>query len=513
MKKYIFILLCILLTLPTFAKMLRFGIYSMQDFHYFRLVEFDKCIKDGQIPCRWASDAGLGYGEPLFNFYGQMPYVIGEGFHLTGLSLVDSLKLTFIFSLIGSAISMFVLSKKIWNDNFSALVSSILYIYAPYRAVDVWVRGALPEALSFVLFPLILLFFEKYLDRKKRRDLLAFSASFAVLILTHNLSVVLFAPILIIWIPYRLWITKKIKLTPYLLVGFFLSILLSAFYLLPVMFESKFVNLESTTIGYFDFRGHFVTIYQLLFSRFWGYGGSVFGPEDGLNLSIGLFQWLIPVLILVALFITKKISRYKDFIVLFLIGWICLLLTHNKSTPIWLTLPFMKYIQFPWRFLGVAVFAFSLSVGVFAKILENQKVAISLVLIVGVIAWSVGFFREDIWYNLGDKDLTSGQKWVEQTRASIGDFWPRGKDVPVSPSPEKTNQFELVERRSNQVTYEILGSDQNISLPVSDFPGWIREYADNGRTVVLKFKNTPVRTLGNMISLSALLIVMAVLLL
>src|SRR5581483_131743 len=135
--------------IPTFFAMLKFGIFSMEDFHYFRLLEFDKCIQHLQIPCRWAADSGAGYGEPLFNFYGQFVYAFGEIFHLLSFSKIDSLKITFMSSLLLSAISMFFLARKIWGNNLSAFLSSILYLYAPYRAVDVWVRGALPEAFSF----------------------------------------------------------------------------------------------------------------------------------------------------------------------------------------------------------------------------------------------------------------------------------------------------------------------------------------------------------------------------
>src|SRR5258708_5691541 len=98
-KKNKFILFVIVLSIPTFVLMLRYGIFSMQDFHLFRLIEFDKCIKALQFPCRWAPDSGAGFGEPIFNFYGQFPYWIGEMFHLISFAFTDSIKLLFILSL------------------------------------------------------------------------------------------------------------------------------------------------------------------------------------------------------------------------------------------------------------------------------------------------------------------------------------------------------------------------------------------------------------------------------
>src|SRR3989344_5050765 len=114
--------LVILLSIPTFWRLFMPGIHSMQDFHLFRLQQFDKCVQNFQIPCRWAPDAGLGYGEPLFNFYGQFAYAVGEIFHLVGFNFINSLKILFILSLVGSGVGMFFLAKRIWKNDFAALV-------------------------------------------------------------------------------------------------------------------------------------------------------------------------------------------------------------------------------------------------------------------------------------------------------------------------------------------------------------------------------------------------------
>lgn len=468
-KKNIYLVLTILICTPTIYRMLQPGIYSMQDFHLFRLFEFDKCIQNFQFPCRWSPDSGLGYGEPLFNFYGQATYWVGEVFHKMGLSFIDSIKSIFIISLIGSGISMFFLSKKIWKTNYSALISSIVYVYAPYRAVDVWVRGALPEAFGFLVFPLIILAIEE-------RRTIWFGVLLSLLILTHNLSLILFLPFILTWIFYRkFW--KSIY-------GFLLAFGLSSFYILPVIFESKFINLENTIHGYFDFRAHFVTIQQLLFSRFWGYGGSTWGPTDGLSLSVGQFQWILPCIVFIYIIIKKKINTNKEFLIFFVLGWFYLLLTHNKSTFIWNILPFMAYIQFPWRFLGVATFSFSLACGLAASIFNKHSLLIAVAIVILVIFFNFSFFKEDIWYRVGDNFFLTGSEWNRQRTASIGDFWPNfGHKIPDTPSDGKFINY---------------------------FPGWIpNNYIDglipsNGSV----FKDTPVRKLGNWLSMMTVVILM-----
>ncbi len=481
MKKYLPLIVLFLLSIPTFSLMLRYGIFSMQDFHYFRLFEFDKCIRGLQIPCRWAADSGAGYGEPLFNFYGQLPYVIGELFHLLTLSKIDSLKIVFIISLVGSSFSMFLFARKIWGNNLSAIVSSIVYLYAPYRAVDVWVRGALPEAVSFIFFPLIILEIEKYLEGKKRRDLLLFSLFVSFLILNHNLSVILFLPFLIIWIVFRFLQIRKTKPFIFLGIAGIFSFLISVFYILPVIFESKFVDINSTTVGYFDWRAHFVTIKQLFVSRFWGYGGSTWGDQDGLSLSLGQLQLIVPSVTLLIIILRKKMSKDSlNFIIFVLIGVVCLFLTHNKSTIIWNLLPFMKYIQFPWRFLGVAVFSFSIASGLLVKEFKKYQLLISGLVILLTITFNFNFFRPDIWFSFSDHDLETGQMWDTSRFASIGDYWPNfGHKIPEKISDGKYINY---------------------------FPGWNYQPDKNGliSSQGAVFTNTPVRSIGNLISLSAI---------
>lgn len=462
LSKYALVVLIILITIPTFARMLRPGIYSMQDFHFFRLFEFNKCIEMWTFPCRWAPDAGLGYGEPLFNFYGQLPYLVGEIFYKFGLSFNDSIKALFIFTIVGSGVSMFFLSKKIWKNNFSAIISSVLYVYAPYRAVDIWVRGALPEAFSFLIFPLIVLSIEA-------NSLLWFSVTLSLLVLTHNLSLVLFLPILIIWAIYK----KFWKVIP----GSLMAFCLSAFYVLPVIFESKYVNLESTIRGYFDFRAHFVTLSQIFLSRFWGYGGSTWGTSDGLSLSVGQVQWVLIFVVLILVLIKWKNFNNKNFFILFFAAVFYLFLTHNKSSFIWESLPFMAYIQFPWRFLGVATFCLSLASGVVVLFFRNNKIVLTTVIVLAAIILNVNYFREDIWYNVSDNYFLAGQEWDRQRSASIGDFWPNfGHPIPQKPSE---------------------------GLFINYFPGWIPDNHNNG--LIPKngsvFKDTTTRKIGNAISL------------
>ena len=67
--------LLLVLIIPTFSFLIKPGLYwnMHDDMQLVRQLEMDKCLKDGQIPCRWTPDLGYGYGYPLFNFYPPLP--------------------------------------------------------------------------------------------------------------------------------------------------------------------------------------------------------------------------------------------------------------------------------------------------------------------------------------------------------------------------------------------------------------------------------------------------------
>lgn len=539
-KGYFVYLIILILTLPTFAGMLRPGIFSMQDPHLFRLFEFSRCVDDWQLPCRWAPDATFGYGQPLFNFYAQASYFLGAIFHLLGFQLIDSLKLLFILSIAGSAVSMFFLAKQMWKNSLAALLASVIYVYAPYRALDVWVRGALPEAVSFALFPIIMLYFNKFIEDKKQRDLLLLSFFSALLVITHNLSAFMFGFFLSIWGGFVVVTRGNFRLIFPLIGAFIFSLLISAFYILPLLLESQFVHFASTTTGYFDFRAHFTTLYQLLISRFWGYGASVFGTDDGLSLAVGQVQWVVPLIALSGL-VLKKDQRWRTVGILVFMGWLSLFLTHNKSTFIWENLSFFSFLQFPWRWLSIATFSFSLAAGGVVFLLTRFRYLIGVTSIVVAIALTLPFFKEDIWFETTDKQELTGSRFEEYTAMSRSDYWPIfAKEVPNSLAPEISSVTEgegggeFINKTSNEAQYgfNIVSQNAQVQVPIVFFPGWKAHIDDEEidiypsgiyglitanvsggiHILTLSFTNTPIRTIGNIVSLLSLLTVVILLL-
>ena len=89
----------------------------------------------------------------------------------------------------------------------AAFLASALYIYAPYRAVDLYVRGALSEAWAFIFFPLIFYTALLLAEKINLKMVGFFAVSLAGLFLTHNVTTLMFAPFLGLWFLYLILAT------------------------------------------------------------------------------------------------------------------------------------------------------------------------------------------------------------------------------------------------------------------------------------------------------------------
>jgi len=97
LKLPLLVFLVIILTFFSFKSLVRPGYFPMHDdMQPIRVLEMDKCFKDGQIPCRWVPDLGYGYGYPLYIYYSPLAYYLMEIFHLIGFSILNSIKIEFI---------------------------------------------------------------------------------------------------------------------------------------------------------------------------------------------------------------------------------------------------------------------------------------------------------------------------------------------------------------------------------------------------------------------------------
>lgn len=520
--------------------LLRPGYFNMHDdLQMTRQLVMEECFREGQIPCRWTQHMGYGFGFPLFNYYPPLPYLIGEGIRLFSFSFVTTIKLTFLLSFLVSGVTMYLFSREFFG-RLGGILSAAFYLWAPYHSVDIFVRGAMNEAWALCWFPLILWSSYKFVSSKKFSSGVLLTLSWFALLTSHNLMVMIFAPIFIIWMVFWIVRLSAWKLIPRLVWFGGWALGLSAFFTLPVFLEQKFVHVETLVQGYYEYVAHFANIRQLLTSRFWGYGASAWGDDDQMAFPVGHIHWILGIVVaLLALWRTRKAKKADNtlFVTLlfFAVGWFAAFMAHSRSTFIWKQIPSLVFVQFPWRFLTLVILSFSFIAGAFPRLVfkKDSTSAKGLVMIViaAVILWNWEFFRPQKMGPLADQQKFSGAAWDLQQTAGIYDYLPNA--ATTAPKAPKKQLGEIIEgkayiRDSYQgtdwggFTLNVESDTANIRVNIFKFPNWkvfvdgkeVVTFIDNneqwGRmyisvpkgehSVRAKLYNTPIRTIGNTVS-------------
>jgi len=539
-KRFRIEILLILLIVPAINSLLQPGYFSMHDdLQVFRLFELDKCVKDGQIPCRWVPDGGFGYGYPLMQFYPPMPYYPMELMVLLGLGFFWPVKIMFILAFILSGLGMYCLAKEFFGK-WGGVLSALFYVYAPYHSVDVYVRGAQNEAWGMVWFPFVLLYIYKLITKKfSWTDFLLFAVALSGQLTSHNVMTLIFAPMAIIWALFWIYKSKNIQAVKNLLLSGLLGIGLSASFFIPVVLEQKYVHVDSMTSGYFNYMAHYIDINQLFFSRFWGYGGSTWGPNDDMSFSVGQLQWIVAVIAsVIAIFRFRK-HKESSLLILMMVffGTVYAFLTHSRSLPIWERLPLLQYAQFPWRLVALIVFCFSFVTGYITaiKIPKIINKIIIILLSLGVIVWNIQFFRVERPTRVTMEEKMAGNQWVLQVTGGIFDYLPRSASrppgdpaftIPDYIEGEGGIQYYVSGTNWMKFTANVSSPSAKIMLPLFSFPGLVTKVdgkkvtttydSDLGRIIVdltkgvhsvsAKIGYTPVRFISDLITLISLFI-------
>lgn len=138
------------------------------------------------------------------------------------------------------------------------------------------------------------------------------------------------------------------------LASLLLGLGLSALFWLPMAVEFKYVRLDQWLGGYYDYRDDFVYFFQF-FSPFWGHGLSRPGPHDDLSFQIGAVPVILSVLSLAA--VARMRDRVQRRMTLFfqvsLVAIVFLML--SASTALWELVPIVIFAQFPWRLLALVM--------------------------------------------------------------------------------------------------------------------------------------------------------------
>lgn len=553
----------VVLLIVVFASwaLLRPDFFRIHDFTQgARIVEMTNAIRDGHFPVIWSENLGFGYGMPLFEFYAPLPYYVGTLFYLLGFNLINSIKVLILISTVFTAIGGYLLGKKLYGVSAGLLVSAAITL-APYRAVNLFVRGAISEAWGIMALPFILLGILKTIKNEKN-GWLVLVISILVLLLSHNLTALVFLPFSVLFGAGYLFLeikqNKKFKKNILnriaVLAGcYILAVIMSSFYTIPALLEKDFTRLESTILAeYFDYKLHFVGLKQFVTEN-WGYGGSTYGPQDGISFYLGFGQLLalfLSTYIVVSKIYTalknksKLVLDKRSVLYLFLLFLFAtsLLMATNKTMFIWNAFVPLQFLQFPWRYLSAVSIFLGLLSGSLIHLLPNtifKYTYVCLVLALTLVLNTKYFQPEFFTSNLTEYYYSDQNKIRTDMSKTLPDY------IPVQIEAKEINPVALegqvlycqvlntcdmpfkiltdkVQEKSVLLT---VAEPKNIIFSVASYPGWtgqldgtisdissseegfIQVFVPAGEhTVTIALKSTPIRRISNWLSMGGLTI-------
>lgn len=512
-----------------------------------RLHQLTAALAGGHFPVRWMPDANYGYGYPFYNFYAPLSIYVAAVFRFVGFSFVRAIHLAQVTGFFVAGLGMFYLGRRWWASRWAGLLAAVAYTAAPFHMVNVYVRGdSLAEFWAMAFYPLVLLAADGLLagrpgGRQAReresgrpaprfplaRPVALFALAYAALVLSHNISALIFSPFLLLYIVVRLAMgatDDKPQTTPEAPVhgdsreqqsplppvplsprpasplwpavwGLILGLALAAWFFVPALAEQGQAQLGPVTEGYFHYSNHFrgVDLVQatLLFD---------YNPDGGVAFRLGLVQVALAIGGLLALITTyRQRAAARDpavMTLLYLLAgvFVSVLMITPLSRLLWDHLPLLSFTQFPWRFLSVASFFMALLTGALIKVTDNQAARAAVAFGGSFVLLAAGLLGLHVDHlMLTDNDVTAERlaqyEWFTGnigTTVSAEYLTPASQPRPWTSAWLNTGErdrvialrghltAEQVERKTTDQTWLLLVGEggAEVLFPTMYWPGW-----------------------------------------
>ncbi len=445
------------------------------EFHLYSWLEVLSQWKLGIVYPRWAALSNFAYGEPRFLFYPPTSWTLGAVLSaIFPWTLVSSIYIWLV--LVAAGVSMFLLASR-WLDRRDATFAGVLYAVNPYHLVIVYWRSAFAELLASALLPLLLLLLLKA-DEKGRRITVFLALLLAGAWLTNEPAAVMIHYSLALLMVVIAWQRRSPRV---LLVGTAAVILgaaLAAFYLLPAIYEEKWVNIaEAVSSG-------LRPVDSFLFAR------TSVPDHDAFNRVVSWIAVAEILLTLAAAWAARSWRRRDCMLWYSLVVWSAAsaLLMVSISSPLWNVLPKLQFMQFPWRWMLCLGVPFTLLV-VLGVRRWTVRVGIYVAML-GVLAFGWRHFQPPWWDHAAD--LREMQTFMATGAGCEGvdEYTPQGADpssvdkdarrVTVDGPAHAAIHVSEWNPELKLFTAEMSAPD-NLALRLFNYPAWQVEV--NGRLV------------------------------
>ena len=484
------------------------GVYDGHDllFHLNRIEGIASGLRNGQFPVRIHSSTLLGYGYAAPEFYPELFLYFPAALRNLGVSLSASVRVFEACINLATALACYLCVRSLMRSRRAAVGASVLYTLCIYRLVNLYTRATLGESLAMIFFPMVLLGLYEVLQRdEKRWPLLALGMTGVCM--SHLLSTmfcVLFCAIAALASAGKLLARKQRILAVLAAAG--VTALCALWFFVPMMqytADGISTSVVLNSSEYVHRPGSFLV----------GFAGDVKAdaPED-FAYTIGVVPGLA-LLIGCALLLARRYAAGRaemktenDRLALGLLALGALALGLSTDFFPWRTLcsirkPFSTFfmqIQFPWRFVGMAVPMLS-AAAAWGYLREEKDAKTGMAALIALCVVFSGYTMQTMVQRLPELEKET------YTDTRIGQFeytYPCTEKTALKVGDVRTSQPGVCnvlsyEKRGTELTatVQLEGEAAYIELPLLYYPGYRAEIDGQAQTVA-RGTNNMVRVYG-----------------
>lgn len=491
------------------------------DYHAYRMAAFHNALKDGDFPPRWSSQLVYGWGSPMFSFNWSLPYWMGEPFLFAGWSITDSSKAVVILTVVLSYLLMFFFLRE-WLGFWPAIGGAVVYEWSLFRIYLLFTGGGLGMHAAFIFWPV--LFWGVIMGKKNNtRSFLLISLGAAGLMLSHQVMFLLIQPLYWAFVLLTSWNDTLWKKFTVFVLPFITGLGLSAYFWLPAFLEQRFIHIGITQSLY---KNNFLDLMTILHQP------GITDRTPPLQYWYWSTGWGLFAIAVIAIFMLHRPGKYRImrlFAVFFVLGQ---LLMTSTSGLLWETVPLLSNFIYPVRFQALTLFCGS----ILAAYIIFRSRRFSFLVCIAIIIGTVAVNRMAIPTNWPRADIPDSYYYQsDSTVDMMGEYLPvwtvikpffvdseRYQRYPVGRIIEGNGVIDALVKRSSSASFTVRATSP-VSVVINQlyFPGW--QITANGKPaanevygrgemlvrlpkgtaeVVARFGDTPVRSLGNSISIT-----------
>lgn len=344
------------ISLAVLTPFFRLGTASGHDvaFHMASWLDAAGQWKQGTIFPRWTEGANFGFGEPRFIFYPPLSWLFGAFLGtILPWSSVAAIFIGCVQTFAG--LSAYALFRRIADSRFAALLAAACFTANPYSLLIIYMRSDFAELLAIAIFPLLMLATLRLIGllsgegAGQHSKIILFAIPFCAVWLCNAPAGVIATYGAAFMFLMAAFGQRSIAVLTDGACGMGLGFGLAAFYLIPAVYEQRWVQISAALYGGLTPADNFL------------YAKTSDVEHDAFNriashMASLLILWAVCAAIAAwrgGSHRTSGTLKSGVFVAMLALSAVAIVLMLPISIIFWRYLPELRFVQFPWRWMSI----------------------------------------------------------------------------------------------------------------------------------------------------------------